>query len=68
MIEAREQWLVDAQTVRELREKARAEINSDEITLIAVGMIQKATLQKLGLWDQDGEAWKGDCDETGRDD
>lgn len=60
MIEAKEQWLVDAQAVRELREKARAEINSDEITLIAVGMIQKALLQKLGLWEQDGEVWKGE--------
>ena len=60
MIEAREQWLVDAQAVRELREKAKAEINSSEITLVAVGMIQKAALQKLGLWEQDGEVWKGE--------
>lgn len=60
MIEAKEQWLVDAQTVRELREKARAEISSDEISLIAVGMIQKEALQKLGLWEQDGEVWKGE--------
>lgn len=48
--------------------KGKAEINSDEITLIAAGMIQKAALQKLGLWEQDGERWKGDCDETGRND
>lgn len=68
MIEAREQWLVDAQAVRELREKARAALNSDEITMIAIGMVQKYTLRQLGLWDQDGERWKGDCDETGRDD
>lgn len=55
MIEAREQWLVDAQTVRELREKARAALDSDEIPLIAIGMVQKYTLRQLGLWDQDGE-------------
>ena len=67
MVEAKEQWLVDAQAVRELREKARAALNSDEIPMIAIGMVQKYTLRQLGLWDQDGERWKGDCDETGRD-
>ena len=61
MIEAREQWLVDAQTVRELREKARAALDSDEIPLIAIGMVQKYTLRQLGLWDQDGERFTEKC-------
>lgn len=68
MTETRKKVLVDAQTVRELREKARAALDSDEIPMIAIGMVQKYTLCQLGLWDQDGERWKGDCDETGRDD
>ena len=55
MIEAREQWVVDAQAVRKLREETRVALESGEIAGIAAGMIQKHTLERLGLWDRDGE-------------
>ena len=59
MIEAREQWLIDAQAVRELREETRAALESGEIAGIAAGMIQKRALERLSLWDQEGEKFGG---------
>ena len=59
MIEAREQWLIDAQAVRKLREEARAALESGEIAGIAAGMIQKHILERLNLWDRDGEKFEG---------
>lgn len=55
MIEAKEQWLIDEQAVRKLREETRVALESGEISGIAVGMIQKRTLERLSLWDRDGE-------------
>lgn len=55
MIEAKEQWLIDAQIVRKLREETKAALESSEIAGITVGMIQKHTLERLNLWDRDGE-------------
>ena len=59
MIEAKEQWLIDAQIVRKLREETKAALKSGEIAGISAGMIQKHTLERLNLWDQDGEKFEG---------
>ena len=59
MIEAKEQWLIDAQTVRKLRKETKAALESGEIAEIAAGMIQKHTLERLNLWDRDGEKFEG---------
>lgn len=59
MIEAKEQWLIDAQTVRKLREETRAALESGEIVGIAAGVIQKHTLERLNLWDRNGEKFEG---------
>ncbi|HIR13214.1 MAG TPA: hypothetical protein IAB31_04745 [Candidatus Choladousia intestinavium] len=59
MIEAKEQWLIDAQTVRKLREETKAALESGEIAGIAAGVIQKHTLERLNLWDRDGEKFEG---------
>ncbi len=59
MIEAREQWLIDAQAVRKLREETRAALESGEIAGIAAGVIQKHILERLNLWDRDGEKFEG---------
>ena len=59
MIEAKEQWLIDAQTVRKLREETKAALESGEIAGISAGMIQKHTLERLNLWDRDGEKFEG---------
>lgn len=54
-IEATEKWLVDAQAVKEIRGKIKDALDSDEFDRIAAAMIQKQVMQRLGLWDQDGE-------------
>ena len=59
MIEAKEQWLIDAQAVRKLRKETKAALESGEIAGIAAGMIQKHTLERLNLWDRYGEKFEG---------